>query len=105
MPKPSNPFVYGGPVGIEKFVGRSREVSRVFDQLRSHALGSVAIIGERRIGKTSLMHYVSAPDICKRWNLDETRSVFLFQDCGAVAPFTIDNFWRTILKRLRRELK
>ena len=101
MTKINNPFIFGGPVNIDKFVGRANEVNRVFDQLASHARGSVAIIGERRIGKTSLMHYVSAPDVSKRWNLDEAQSLFIFQDCGAVSPFTITNFWNTILRRLR----
>jgi serine/threonine-protein kinase len=105
MSKQANPFVFGGPVVANKFVGRRSEVSRVFDQLRSRELGSVAIVGERRIGKTSLMHFVSAADVCRQWNLDKSRSIFIFQDCGAVAPFTITNFWRTILRRLQRDLE
>jgi hypothetical protein len=104
MSKQANPFIFGGPVGTDKFVGRGNEVNRVFDQLCSHARGSVAIIGERRIGKTSLMHYVSAPDVSKRWNLDATQSIFIYQDCGAISPFTIANFWKTVLRRLKREL-
>jgi serine/threonine-protein kinase len=104
MSKQANPFVFGGPVVADQFVGRNNEVNRVFDQLCSHELGSVAIVGERRIGKTSLMHFVSAADVCRQWNLDETQSIFIFQDCGAIAPFTIANFWKTILRRLKRNL-
>jgi serine/threonine-protein kinase len=104
MSKPANPFIYGGPVTTQQFVGRAQEVDRVFDQLSSQARGSVAIIGERRIGKTSLLHYVAAPDVVRRWNLQEDTSVFIFQDCGSVAPFTITRFWQTILKRLLRLL-
>lgn len=105
MTKSATPFIYGGPVSPEKFIGRASEIDRVFDQLSSEARGSVAIIGERRIGKTSLMHYVSAPDVIKRWNLDEEESLFIFQDCGAIAPFTITRFWQTILRRLNRTLR
>jgi serine/threonine-protein kinase len=105
MSEPTNPFIYGGPVSPSRFIGRSGEVDRVFGQLASHARGSVAIIGERRIGKTSLLHYVSAPDIVKRWNLNKDKSLFIVQDCGAVAPFTITRFWQTILRRLLRLLK
>jgi serine/threonine-protein kinase len=86
MSKLTNPFIYGGPVDVKQFIGRSNEIGRVFDQLSNQARGSVAIIGERRIGKTSLLHYVSAPDVVKRWNLAEEQSIFIFQDCGAVAP-------------------
>jgi len=105
MTKPATPFIYGGPVSPEKFIGRTSEVDRVFDQLSSSARGSIAIIGERRIGKTSLMHYVAAADVIKRWNLDEEASIFIFQDCGAIAPFTITRFWQTILRRLNRVLR
>jgi AAA+ ATPase superfamily predicted ATPase len=104
MSKPANPFIYGGPVSTQQFIGRAQEVDRVFDQLSSQARGSVAIIGERRIGKTSLLHYVSAADVVRRWNLEEDKSIFIFQDCGAVAPFTITRFWSTILRRLLRLL-
>ena len=105
MSKPANPFIYGGPVTTQQFIGRAQEVDRVFDQLSSQARGSVAIIGERRIGKTSLLHYVSAADVVRRWNLEEDKSLFIFQDCGSVAPFTITRFWQTILKRLLRLLE
>jgi hypothetical protein len=105
MSKPANPFIYGGPVTAQQFIGRAQEVDRVFDQLSSQARGSVAIIGERRIGKTSLLHYVSAPDVVKRWNLEEDTSLFIFQDCGAVAPFSITRFWQTVLRRLLRLLQ
>lgn len=104
-PKRTNPFILGGPVSAHQFVGRTSEVGRVFDQLTNQARGSVAIIGERRVGKTSLLHYVSAPDVIKRWNLAEEQSLFIFQDCGGIAPFTPTRFWQTILKRLQRDLK
>lgn len=105
MSKLVNPFVYGGPVSPEKFIGRASEVDRVLDQLSSEARGSVAIVGERRIGKTSLLHYVSAADVVQRWNLSQEASIFIFQDCGSVAPFTLTRFWQTILTRLLRHFK
>jgi AAA+ ATPase superfamily predicted ATPase len=100
-----NPFVYGGPVDVPRFIGRQREVNLLFEQVTSSVRGSVAIIGERRIGKTSLLHYVSAPDVIRQWNFDSQSSIFLFVDCGAIAPLTITRFWQHILTHLRRELE
>lgn len=105
MPNPINPFVYGSPVRPENFIGRDNEIRRIFDQLNSHALGSVAISGERRIGKTSLLHYVSDRDVIKRWELKEEQSIFIFQDCGAISPFTIINFWQTIATKVSNMLE
>jgi len=62
-----NPFICGGPVPPSHFIGREREVQIVFDQITSHALGSIAICGDRRIGKTSLLQYVCHPDILQEW--------------------------------------
>lgn len=99
-----NPFVYGGPVDVQRFVGREQEVNLVFEQVTNTGRGSVSIIGDRRIGKTSLLHYVAAPDVIRRWNLDEESSIFLFVDCEAITPLTTTRFWQDILYRLRREL-
>jgi hypothetical protein len=100
-----NPFVYGGPVDVSGFIGRQQEVKLVFEQVTSRVRGSVAIIGERRIGKTSLLHYVAAPDVVRRWNLDEQSSVFVFVDCGGIPLFSATRFWQDILRRLKRELE
>jgi hypothetical protein len=96
--------VYGGPVDVSSFFGRQNEVKIVFEQVTNRVRGSVAVIGERRIGKTSLLHYLAAPDVLRRWNLDEQSSLFLFVDCGAIAPMTTNRFWGDILRRLQREL-
>lgn len=105
MPQPRiNPFIIGGPVDARHFFGRAREVDAVLDQVSNPNRGSVSIVGERRIGKTSLLHYVSAPDVIRRWNLDQTPSVFLFKDCGTIIPFSVTGFWRSVLKQFRSEL-
>ncbi len=100
-----NPFIYGGPVGTQIFFGRDSEINTVFDRIGSHARESVAIVGERRIGKTSLLHYVSAPDVTKRWNLNQEQSIFVFMDCGTITPFTITNFWKSVLRHVKRTLR
>lgn len=103
-PSKPNPFVYGAPVDVPRFIGRKSEIDRVFQQVTSSARGSVAIIGERRMGKTSLLHYVAAPDVIRRWNLDQESSIFLSIDCGAIGQISITRLWRYILARLQRQL-
>lgn len=54
---PSNPFTVRGRVrDPEKFFGRERELMRVFDLLNT--MQSISLVGERRIGKSSLLYYV-----------------------------------------------
>jgi len=50
-----NPFHWRGTVtDLEGFVGRERELASIFARLQS--LGCVSIVGERRIGKSSLAY-------------------------------------------------
>ena len=52
-------FITGNPITQPcKFFGRERELKRIFQLLNRHSLQNVAIIGDKRIGKTSLIHYI-----------------------------------------------
>ena len=62
-PKPSNRepslFITGPTITHPRsFFGRQRELRRLFDLLKRHPLQNAAIIGKRRSGKTSLLHYL-----------------------------------------------
>ena len=52
----SNPFTYGNPISEPaRFFGREREVGQVFSRLRNDEFESSSLVGDRRIGKTSLL--------------------------------------------------
>lgn len=54
-----SPFVAGPPlVDPRHFFGRERELKRLFNMLKRLPLQNGAIIGPRRSGKTSLLHYL-----------------------------------------------
>jgi hypothetical protein len=97
---PSNPFIISGPVPPEHFIGREVEVKAILDRLASPAPGSMAISGERLIGKTSLLHYICDPQVTEKWDLPPEKCTFVFIDSHTVVPFTPDNFWRYILQSL-----
>jgi transcriptional regulator with XRE-family HTH domain len=55
----SSPFITGNPITHPRyFFGRESELKRIFSLLNRHPLQNVAIIGNKRIGKTSLLHYL-----------------------------------------------
>ncbi|MGE5658367.1 MAG: helix-turn-helix domain-containing protein [Actinomycetota bacterium] len=57
-PSPS-PFITGPCITQPRyFFGRQKELKRLFDLLKRHPLQNAAIIGKRRSGKTSLLHYL-----------------------------------------------
>lgn len=102
---PRNPFIFESPVTGPHFIGREREVNLVLDRISQDERGSIALVGERRIGKTSLLHYIASPDVISRWNMNAEKSVFLHLDCGSIPGFSIAQFWKTVLRKLDRLLK
>ncbi|NMG18381.1 TniB family NTP-binding protein [Brasilonema bromeliae] len=55
----TSPFITGSPITHPRhFFGRQKQLKRLFDLLKRRPLQNAAIIGKRRIGKTSLLHYL-----------------------------------------------
>lgn len=53
-----NPFIFGTAVHEDWFVNQRRALDRINSFLCGQSMGSVSIVGERRMGKTSLLNYV-----------------------------------------------
>jgi AAA+ ATPase superfamily predicted ATPase len=57
-----NPFFYGGKVSPNFFVGRSQQLRRIFSCLEianTGQLQSISIVGPHRIGRSSLLNYIT----------------------------------------------
>jgi len=56
-----SPFIVGPPISHpDHFFGREREIRRILNLLKRLPLQNAAIIGPRRSGKTSLLHFLPA---------------------------------------------
>lgn len=54
-------FITGNPVLQPRFFfGRERDIRRTFSVLNRHPLQNIAVVGPRRSGKTSFLHYLAA---------------------------------------------
>jgi hypothetical protein len=100
VPDYRNPFIVGRPVPPEHFVGRKKEVKAILDRLAGPAPDSTAVSGEALTGKTSLLHYISSPEIAEKWGLSPEKCTFLFVDSQTIIPFSPMGFWRYVLKSL-----
>ncbi len=87
----ASPFIAGPPITQPAaFFGRGREVKRLFNLWRQRPLQNAAIIGPRRSGKTSLLHYLKTitltpPDLLRpsqtyHWLPDPAMYRWLFVD-------------------------
>lgn len=102
----ANPFSFGNPVSDpSRFFGREREIRQITDRLQSSAFESTSVVGERRIGKTSLLKHLANPEVAEELglSLDDYVVVYVdFQGCNTITPV---RFWSRILKRVARGLK
>lgn len=101
-----NPFIAGGPVPPEQFFGRENDVRAVLGAV-VNGQGSVAIHGEQRIGKTSLLHYLRSGYVKEEWQISGDDFTFIFFDCAGVSGRNREyreNFWRTVLAELESEV-
>jgi formylglycine-generating enzyme required for sulfatase activity len=60
MPRPANPYIAGNPVGNSPaFVGRDDVLQKVLGVLGDEQHHGVVLYGQRRIGKTSILHHLA----------------------------------------------
>ncbi len=104
MTRRINPFVYGRYAPLSHFVGRRAEIDACYNALVGPVCGSVAISGEPRMGKTSLLRAVADVGSSEGWARPGTRTVFVYVDCQSISRFTPTRFWQRVLMLLGRVL-
>jgi hypothetical protein len=100
-----NPFTYGNPISDPgRFFGRVREAEQIFSRLRNPEFESSSVVGDRRIGKTSLLNYVAAPQARAAYGLRNSNYIFVYADLQMVGEATgPEQLWQYLLKQLREQ--
>ncbi|MFN6513287.1 MAG: ATP-binding protein [Nostoc sp. CreGUA01] len=99
-----NPFYVGGAVSPEKFVGRRSYINAAFlDVIPNRTC--LAIQGSSGMGKSSLLRYISSPEIWQNQGFDPSQALIIFFNCFQIQPFTAVGFWETVLNFLKDEAK
>ncbi|MEM7112716.1 MAG: protein kinase [Chloroflexota bacterium] len=80
------------------FVGREREVEALYSAIATRQCRS--IVGERKIGKSSLLTQLACPSSLREHGFDPDKFVFIYVDLEGMANITYDEFWPEILDRL-----
>lgn len=99
-----NPFYYGGIIKESRlFVGRKREVAEICEAIAASA--SVSVVGERRVGKSSLLLYLADPSVEEKNGLDPARYVFAYFDFLGYPTITPTELWRRLLTETLGQLR
>ncbi len=94
-------FLHGNPIPPERFVGRRRERERVLNFI-AHNGESAAVVGEPRVGKSSLLAYLASPQgRAEAQARSDKRLLFAEADAHLIGDgFDPARFWRYVFRPL-----
>lgn len=99
----SNPFTFGNPIrNPNYFIGRQSDLRQIVSRLCSSAHESTSIVGERRIGKTSLLKYLENKDVAANFNLLPEEFCLVYMDFQGLTDITPLRFWQRVLEKIER---
>ena len=88
---------------IEEFYGRGAEVEKIYSRIGSSRPQSISIVGERRIGKSSLLNYIYHPANRLKYLKRPDEYVFIFIDFQEKRGINIPEFFSIIYEALFEE--
>ncbi len=101
----TNPFTFGNPIrNPAGFYGRSEDVRQIVNRLRSSAHESTSVVGERRIGKTSLLKHLDNPDVAVLLGLPPEKYCMVYIDFQGLTDITPQRFWQRVLRKMERSI-
>lgn len=88
-----NPYNYKNPVyDVSEFFGRKALVSKIYSRIGAMRPQSVSVVGDYKIGKTSLLHYLIQPEIQIKFLDDPQNYIFLFISIRDSEKNTLQDF-------------
>ena len=100
-----NPFTFGNPIrDAQRFIGRQSDLQQIVNRLRANAHESTAVVGERRIGKTSLLKHLEDKAVAAALGLPPEEFCLVYMDFQGLADITPDRFWGRVLQKIERAI-
>ncbi|MCW4027120.1 MAG: protein kinase, partial [Candidatus Bathyarchaeota archaeon] len=84
-----------------QFFGRSRELRRIMSRIGSQRPQSVSVVGERRIGKSSLLNALTWPEVHDRYLEGLSVPIFIYLDLQSYPELTPEGFFQILLEEFR----
>ena len=100
-----NPFTFGNPIReASRFYGRENEIRQIASRLLSSGRESTSVVGERRIGKTSLLLHLGDPQVAASLGLVPEKYCLIYIDFQGLVDITPQRFWERVLKKMKRSI-
>jgi class 3 adenylate cyclase/AAA+ ATPase superfamily predicted ATPase len=85
---------------INEFYGRKNEVEKIYSRIGSSRPQSISIVGERRIGKSSLLNFINQAINRKKYLANPDEYVFVFVDFQERRGIEIRDFFSILFEEL-----
>ena len=85
----------------DQFFGRRREVSRILSRMGTERPQSVSVVGDRRIGKSSLLHYLTWPQVQLQHLRDPSALVVVSLDFQQLRIVSLEAFFSLLFKQIQ----
>jgi len=82
------------------FFGRQKEIATIYSRLGAARPQSVSIVGERRIGKSSLLYHINLIENRRAYLKDSENFIFIFMDFQEKQRVTVDEFFASLFQAL-----
>jgi eukaryotic-like serine/threonine-protein kinase len=88
----------------KQFFGRTREISKIFSRLGASRPQSISVVGERRIGKSSLLYFINHTDVRQRFLDGAEAYAFVFIDLQQKRRLTLTEFFKEVFALVAKEI-
>ncbi len=86
----------------EAFFGRGSEIGRILSRLGADPPQSVSLVGERRIGKSSLLFHLCSREVQERTLGDSSGLTAVLIDCQQLRSVSAQGFFSLLIERVSR---
>jgi AAA+ ATPase superfamily predicted ATPase len=101
----TNPFSFGNAINDpSRFCNRKHELRQIVNRLLSSAHESTSIVGERRMGKTSLLKYLANPKVAPDLGIPPDQYCFIYVDFQGLTKITPEQFWNRVLEKMSKSI-
>jgi len=86
------------------FYNRKAEVVKIFSRIGGPRPQSISVVGERRVGKSSLLYYICNESVREDFLKDFEDYIFVFCDLQQKSDIDIDDFFSFVTKLIAEEV-
>lgn len=85
------------------FFNRTEDIEAILNSLFSDVPQCISIVGQRKIGKSSLVRHITRPSTIRSFHFEPDNVIFIYFDCQkhAHALLSTENLYQELLNRLR----